>query len=45
MSGLTPENVTAMVSAYKELAAGADVSTLKPEEITAYISKYMEKKA
>ena len=39
---MTPENVTAMVSAYKELAAGVDVSTLKPAEITAYISKYME---
>ena len=33
-----------MVAAYKELAAGADVSTLKPSEITAYIMQYLEKK-
>ena len=31
-----------MVSAYRELAAGADVSALKPADITAYISKYLE---
>lgn len=31
-----------MVSGYKELASGADVSTLKPSEITAYIMKYLE---
>ena len=41
-SGLTPENVTAMVAAYEELVSGADVSALKPDEITAYISNYME---
>ena len=42
VSGLTPDNVTAMVAAYQELAAGADVSTLKPGEIVAYVNKYLE---
>lgn len=32
-----------MVAAYQELAAGADVSTLKPDEITAYIMQYLDK--
>ncbi|MEG0145356.1 MAG: hypothetical protein RR739_04755, partial [Clostridia bacterium] len=43
VSGLTPENVTALVSAYREMDAGADMSTLKPDEITAYIQNYLEK--
>jgi len=31
-----------IVSAYKELASGTDVSQLKPSEITAYVFKYLE---
>ena len=31
-----------MVSAYKELASGTDVTQLKPSEITAYVFKYLE---
>jgi len=42
VSGLTPENVTAMVAAYQEMAEGADMSTLKPDEIVAYVNKYLE---
>ena len=32
-----------MVSAYKELSTGADISELSPSEITAYVKQYLEK--
>ena len=37
VSGLNPTNVTGIVSAYKELASGTDVTQLEAQRVTAYV--------